>query len=280
LEQVRTVLTEYASHLPLTIRQVFYRLVGAHGFAKTEHSYKQLGEHLNRGRRAGLIAWEDLRDDGVTIREPHAWDSVDHLIRSIMGEVRRFRLDRQKGQPRRLIFAVEAQGMVPQIERIAAPYGIAVHSSGGFDSVTAKHALAERLGEYDAVEVLHLGDHDPSGIHQFLSMADDVETLAADLGLEVDIKFTRLGVTPEQIRALRLPAAPAKPTDRRRFDGATVQLEAIPPDVLAGIVRQAIEVRLDRDTYQAVLAAEETAREGLTQRLQPLLRDADGEDAA
>jgi hypothetical protein len=138
-------------------------------------------------------------------------------------------------RPRRLIFAVEAQGMVPQIERIAAPYGIAVHSSGGFDSTTAKYQLAERLGEYDAVEVLHLGDHDPSGVHPFLSMVDDVETLALDLGLDVDIKFTRLAVTPRQVTALGLPTALPKVTDRRKFEGATVRLEAIPPDVLAAL---------------------------------------------
>lgn len=276
LQQVRAVLVEYAAHLPLTVRQVFYRLVGAYGFAKTERSYKQLGEHLNRARRAGLIEWEALRDDGVTYREPHAWESVAHLIRVILAEVDGFRLDRQQGQPRRLIFAVEAQGMVPQIERIAAPYGIAVHSSGGFDSVTAKHSLAERLGEYEAVEVLHLGDHDPSGVHLFLSMADDVETLAADLGLEADIEFTRLAVTREQISSLDLPTAPPKPTDRRKFEGDTVQLEAIPPDALAGIVRQAIEARIDRAAYEAVLAAEKQARQAMSRRLRPLLRDGEG----
>ncbi len=30
LAQVREVLVEYADYLPLTLRQVFYRLVGAH----------------------------------------------------------------------------------------------------------------------------------------------------------------------------------------------------------------------------------------------------------
>src|SRR4029077_15912249 len=40
LQQVRGVLDEYQAHLPLTIRQVFYRLVGAHGFDKSERAYK------------------------------------------------------------------------------------------------------------------------------------------------------------------------------------------------------------------------------------------------
>jgi hypothetical protein len=31
LDLTRAVLVEYAAYLPLTLRQVFYRLVGAHG---------------------------------------------------------------------------------------------------------------------------------------------------------------------------------------------------------------------------------------------------------
>ncbi len=51
LGQVRAVLAEYRDHLPLTIRQIFYRLVGAHGYDKTEQAYGRLCEHLNRARR-------------------------------------------------------------------------------------------------------------------------------------------------------------------------------------------------------------------------------------
>ena len=51
IETVRRIIAEYP--LALTIRQVFYRLVGAHGYEKTERAYNNLGEALNRARRAG-----------------------------------------------------------------------------------------------------------------------------------------------------------------------------------------------------------------------------------
>src|SRR5215471_11200795 len=57
IARVNAVLHEYADHLPLTIRQIFYRLVGAHGYDKTERAYKRLGEHLNRARRAVSSLW-------------------------------------------------------------------------------------------------------------------------------------------------------------------------------------------------------------------------------
>ena len=55
IEQVEAILTEYADYLPLTYRQVFYRLVGAHGYDKTERAYERLCEMLNRARRARII---------------------------------------------------------------------------------------------------------------------------------------------------------------------------------------------------------------------------------
>ena len=35
LDQVAAILDEYADHLPLTVRQVFYRLVGTAGYPRT-----------------------------------------------------------------------------------------------------------------------------------------------------------------------------------------------------------------------------------------------------
>ena len=267
LEQVNAVLDEYREHLPLTIRQIFYRLVGAHAYDKTEQAYDRLGEMLNRARRAGFVQFEAIRDDGVDMRAPTAWDDTDHLIAAIRGTITNFRLDRQRGQPRRLVIAVEAGGMLPQIERVAAPYGIPVQSSGGFDLLTAKYGLAEFLGGSSAAEVLHIGDHDPSGVHVFSSLAEDVRAICDDSEHDVDVTFTRLAVTPAQIATLGLPTAPPKATDRRSFDGEeTVQAEAIPPDVLADIVRQAIDDRLDDDALQQVLAAEAHAKAELLGR--------------
>ena len=275
LDRVQAVLREYSAHLPLTIRQIFYRLVGAHGFDKTEGAYKRLGECLNRARRAGLIDWGALRDDGITWEDNGGCSSAADLVQTFFRAAEGLTLDRQHGQPRRRFFAVEAAGMVPQIVRLAAPYGIDVHSTGGFDSTTAKYALAERLGGHGATEVLHLGDHDPSGVHLFSSMAEDVEAIARDLGLAGNVQFTRLAVTPQQISSYNLPTAPPKPTDRRAFEGETTQAEALPPDIMAQIVRAAIEDRVDRAAYQAVLAAETDARRQLSERLRPLLRDMD-----
>jgi hypothetical protein len=56
IERVQAVLIEYAAHLPLTLRQIFYRLVGVAtedgsvGYEKTENAYKRLGEAVSKAR--------------------------------------------------------------------------------------------------------------------------------------------------------------------------------------------------------------------------------------
>jgi hypothetical protein len=284
IDKVLLVLHEYREFLPLTIRQVFYRLVGAYGFDKTEHAYKRLGEHVNRARRAGAIPFPTIRDDGVVFKEPLAWDSPRELIATFLHNAETFRLDRQASQSRWLVVALEAAGMVPQIERLTNPFGIPVASGGGFDSLTAKHDLAVKLGTRPTeVEVLHIGDYDPSGVHVFSSLMEDVQALVRDMGQNTEVTFTRLAVTPEQIDALHLPTAAPKGEDKRRFDDdRTVQAEALPPDVLAQIVRDAIDSRIDKAVLDAVLAREARIRERLGDRLYHLLDldwddDSDGE---
>jgi hypothetical protein len=263
LAQVQSVLNEYAAHLPLTVRQVFYRRVGVYNYDKTEKAYARLGELLNRARRGKFIRFEAIHDDGTTLAQPIAWKDTGEFVRHTIAHAERFRLDRQEGQSVRLIFAIEAAGMLPQVQRIADPFGIAVHSSGGFDSVTAKYELAKTLGRWPRVEVLHIGDHDPSGVHLYKSMAEDVHAIARDLGVDSEIRFTRLAVTPAQIIELSLSTAPPKPTDRRSFTGETVQCEAIAPDVLAQMIQSAIGDRFVAAAYASVCEKEDTARNTL-----------------
>ena len=266
LERVQGVFGEYVDYLPLTIRQIFYRLVGAHEYEKTERAYARLCEHLNRARRARLISFDDIRDDGGTVLAPNAWDSAEQFLETVRLQAADFVLDRAAGQKTRLVVICEAAGMAPQLETVANPFGVTVMSGGGFDSVTDKHRFAEELvGHAVPTEVLHIGDHDPSGVSMFLAFLEDVEAFMRSLGGEAT--FTRLAVTPTQIEELGLPTAPPKETDRRAFSGETCQAEALAPDVLAATLRVAIEQRIDRDIYQRVLRREKRERQKLINRL-------------
>jgi len=269
LDQVRAVLGEYEDHLPLTIRQIFYRLVGAYSFEKTEQAYARLCEHLNRARRARIISMDVIRDDGGTTIAPNSWDSADQFWRVVRHMAERLTLDHSAGQKTRLVVICEAAGMAPQLARVANPFGVTVLSGGGFDSTTDKHRFAATLASQGRpTEVLDVGDHDASGVHKYQAFLEDVEAFARELG--GDVTFTRLAVTPEQITAHSLPTAPAKESDNRAFSGRTCQAEALAPDVLASILRTAIEQRIDRRVYEKVLRREQRVRRDLLRQLTAL----------
>jgi hypothetical protein len=267
LTQVQAVLAEYSTHLPLTIRQIFYRLVGVHGYAKTERAYKRLCRHLNDARRAQLVPMDDIRDDGGTIYEIEAWEDADAFIDDCVDRAAGFRLDRTVGQPSRLVVVCEAAGMAPQLARVANPYGIKVMSGGGFDSLTDKHNFANEIADEERpVEVLHIGDHDASGLNMYLALLEDTEAFCEDIGGEVT--FTRLAVTPAQVQRYRLPTGEPKRKDKRAYGfDWTCQAEALAPDVLAAILKSAITTRLNERAYKRVLSDERKAREELMARL-------------
>lgn len=264
VQMVRDVLDEYRSHLPLTIRQVFYRLVGTVGYEKIEKGYGRLAETLNRARRAGLIPFSAIRDDGAVSHGSPCFDSPSDFLDEVRAWAEDYRRNRLDGQPYDVELWCEAAGMAPQLVRVAEPYGVTVYSSGGFDSLTVKHGAAQRIARRDrSTIVLHVGDLDPSGHAIFDSLSEDVTAFVDELGEEVE--FRRAAVTREQADRYELPTAPAKATDRRGdFDGETVQAEALPPDVLAREVEAAIASVIDEETRQAVLTEEAEEREELT----------------
>lgn len=182
-------------------------------------------------RYGGFIRFAAIRDDGLARYEPTSWADPAGFLTDMLADAQRFRIDRQGRQAVRLWVLWEAGGMAPMLARVANPYGVPVLTSGGFDSLTAKHDLAHELAaEMETgtpAEILHLGDLDPSGEHLFTSLAEDVGAMTEAL-TGTRPHFTRLAVTREQADRLGLPVAPPKPADRRQFTGDTVQCEAMP----------------------------------------------------
>ncbi|ORT56839.1 hypothetical protein BKD26_27165 [Streptomyces sp. CB03238] len=109
-----------------------------------------------------------------------------------------------------------------------------------------------------------IGDWDPTGLHLFTALAEDVTAFAALDAPDVTMHFDRLAVTEDQIAEFGLPTAPVKASDRRSFPGtSTTQAEALPPDALASLVRDAISRRRDTGILAEVLEREEAQRRAL-----------------
>jgi hypothetical protein len=121
--------------------------------------------------------------------------------------------------------------------------------------------------------ILHLGDMDPSGETIFDAISEDVYGfLEVDVphkrGEEVAI-FERVALTEELAEEYDLPTDPAKESSHSAGWGSrrACQLEALAPDVLAGVLAQAIESHMDLDVLEADREAEVEERRKIAKAL-------------
>lgn len=272
LDDALAVLEEYREHWPLSVRQIFYRLVGAHGHPKDEAFYSKLCHHLANARRAGVISFDSIRDDGIITTRMDHFDDEDAFRVRVRQQAQNYTRNRLSRQRVHVEVWCEAAGMIHQLSRVAHQYSVRVYSSSGFDSLTAKKELADRICEIGKRSVvLSLGDFDPSGESIFNSAAEDVTAFVmADRrhGL-CNVEFRRVGLTAEQVELYELPTAPPKASDSRSaaWRGETCQLEALAPDQIADLLDQAIGELIDEEIYFDDIAAEEVERESLTRLL-------------
>jgi len=256
IEMVKAVLEEDKHYLPLTLRTLYYRCVGRHGYGKTDAHYQNLGYVVCKMRRSRMIDWESIRDDGIRRDEPYDFSNKTEFAAYLRELASDFRLQRQQGQGQYLVVWCESAGMVPQVAKVAHEYGVPVISSSGYDSLTAKLEAAEmplRAGRN--VTVLHIGDYDEDGLTIFRALQEDVQAFAESFNCRIG--FERIAVTPLQITQYQLPAAPAKARRRSQSsNGIVVQAEALPFSTLLAIVRSEIETRMNMAIYREVLDRE------------------------
>ena len=186
--------------------------------------------------------------------------------------------------------------MAPQLARAVGEYGVTVYSSGGFDSVTLKYEAAVRIAARDVpTVVIHVGDLDRSGLALVQAAAEDVDAFAIDLERRRTSSSSARRAHRRAGRAAR-PADRAAEEDRQalrvdrrrpldvRAEAAwveahgTVQAEALPPDVLAAEVRQAVEAELDMDAFAEAGETEAANREAIEGILRQLRGDEPEED--
>jgi len=272
------IITAYVHELPLTARQIFYRLVGAYGYPKTENAYERLTNYLVRARRARLIDFADIRDDGASVMTEKHYSGEEAFYAEIrsMGEC--YERDKLANQNKDIRVYCEAAGMMPQLRRVTQRYSVPVYSCSGFDSLTAKYELAADVTDAwthhgRETVILHLGDHDPSGETIFDAIAEDVhaflEVDARGFAPETIAAFERVALTEEQIGEYDLPTDPAKESSHSAGWGnrRACQLEALEPNVLAGLLAEAIESHMDLDVLEADREAEAEERRNIAKAL-------------
>jgi hypothetical protein len=268
IKKANEIIADYqAQGYMLTLRQLYYQFVAKQPlrvpFANNIQSYKRLGSIINDARLAGMIDWNAIEDRTRNLETLPSWASPREILESCSHQ---FRYDRWKDQPRRVEVWVEKEALVGVVQRIANEYRLPFFACRGYVSQSETWGAGQRFLAYERggqdVVVLHLGDHDPSGIDMTRDNYDRLYMFTEQSNVEV----RRLALNYDQVEQYNPPPNPAKLTDSRatayieRFGNESWELDALEPSVIAELVRSQMPDLIDWDLWEAAIEREDEAR--------------------
>lgn len=265
--QADAIIREYqARGYTLTLRQLYYQFVSRDLLKNQQTEYKRLGKIVNDARLAGKLDWAAIEDRTRNVQKPNVWDSPESIIRAV---ARQYQEDPWVAQPFRPEVWIEKDALVGVIEGVCKRLRVPYFACRGYASQSEIYDAGKRFREtYRGRQtplVLHLGDHDPSG----LDMTRDLgERLSMFAGRRVEVR--RLALNMDQIEQYDPPPNPAKDTDARfegyrdEFGDSSWELDALDPDVISDLIQDELDTVIDTDLWAASEAKEAENKRALT----------------
>ena len=243
---------------PMTVRQVFYRLVSLRVIEKTEGEYQAtVVRLLTAMRRKGDIPFGWIADNTRWMRKPQTYSSLDQALRTTARLYRRSVWDRQDDY---VEVWLEKDALAGVVYEVTAEWDVPLMVTRGYPSLTFLYAAAEAIAAYEKPSYLYyFGDYDPSGLDISRAVNEGIQEFAP----YAELYFQRVAVTPQQITDWNLPTRPTKASDSRSrtFQGESVEVDAIPPSDLRELVNRCIIRHVDFFALQALKVAEESERD-------------------
>ncbi len=241
-EAIRSVLTDDEQ---MTVRQVFYQLVSRGAIEKSELQYRAVVRQLTLMRRDGRADLDSIADNTRWVHKPTSYRNLKEAVDRLARGYRRAKWDDQE-----LYVEVwlEKDALAGVLFPVTGSYDVPLMVTRGYPSVTY---LASAAGEIQRVGkptvLLYCGDYDPSGVDINRNVQDGIHEFAP----EADVTLQRIAVTEDQIASLGLPTRPTKRSDARahKFEGESVELDAIPGRRLRELVEGAIKRYIDMDAW-------------------------------
>lgn len=308
----------------LTLRQLYYRFIATDAFPderkwtwtgsrwvrdpngtkNAEPNYKWLGDLVSKARMAGMLDWDLFIDRTRQVKIPNAWSSPESILR---GSEQQYAEDLWAGQQRRIEVWVEKDALVDVVGRASSEMNVPYFSCRGYTSQSAMWRAGQRLVDYmmdgQRPTIIHLGDHDPSGIDMsrdifdrlslFIGSDPRVWGLAAEKGCETPWEYAeefyedlgdgedpewstpyfgvqRIALNMDQIEELNPPPSPAKMTDSRygeyvrQFGDDSWELDALEPQDLDRLITDSVFQIRDDEIYNEKLDQQEENRQRIS----------------
>ena len=253
LRQAANIVNSYDT--PVTLRQLFYRLVSIELLENTRSNYTMLSQRTADARREG---WFPGFIDRT--RKIYEYQSFDDPQTAQEWLAHIYRRDRTEGQPYSIYLGVEKEGIVEQLRSWFGAYGIPIIALRGYASQSYVEEVREHsIRQGRPAVFIYAGDFDPSG--------EDIER---DFKKRADCfsEMIRIALSPEQIIDYNLPPQMGKSTDTRAAGfiekhGKLVQVEldALPPNVLRDLYQEEISNFFDLSIYDEAMRQEQEDKE-------------------
>ena len=239
LALVDEILAEYKSQgYDLTLRQLYYQLVSRDYIENSAKSYKRLGNLINDARLAGLVDWNQIVDRSRSAALNEHWETPESIIRSAAYS---FAINKWKEQPNHIEVMVEKDALSGVLWPVCSDLDIHFTANKGYPSASLLYRMSKRIISQARagkdIIVLHLGDHDPSGIDMTRDLVDRLQLLTGQA-----MNVERLALNMDQVEQYDPPENPAKITDSRyeayvyEYGDASWELDALEPRVLEELV--------------------------------------------
>lgn len=247
--------------IAVTLRQLHYRLFAEQvgWYDNTLYEYSQLSRRTAELRRLGLFP--PLLDTTRGVLTNYTYTSLGDALRDVADNYLRDRSEGQEVAPVLLGEKATLQGLLRNW--FGEEFGIAVCALRGYQSESLEREIREFLDPDRRYRALYVGDFDSTG--------EDIERNAERYLGDCFVDWTRVAITPAQVKRYRLPEnldAARRKKDSRK-DGfeakhgkvVQVEVEALDPDTLRSLIQAEIDKSWDDAAYQAALDREERERE-------------------
>jgi hypothetical protein len=271
IETANDIIADYRNQgYILTLRQLYYQFVARGLIPNSERSYKNLGCAVSDGRDAGLIDWNGIEDRGRGIKP---WLIEEDEQEVLNGVEYQFALDYWARQNAYVEVWVEKEALASVIERPCNRLRVPYMPCKGYLSASEAWRAGRRFARKEhegrnRLVVIHLGDHDPSGIDMSRDNLDRLNLYSEFSGVELH----RIALNMDQVEQYSPPPNPAKVTDSRavdyiaRFGHTSWELDALEPSVLDKLIHDKIWTFVDPDIWNAT-EQEETERRSTLSKL-------------
>jgi hypothetical protein len=301
IHRANSILEDYAGQgFDLTLRQLYYQFVARGIIENKDTEYKKLGSIINDARMAGLIDWDYIVDRTRNMKENGHWSSPQEIIQSCAVA---YQIDKWSQQPNYVEVWIEKDALVGVIQGVCSQEDVPYFSCRGYTSQSEMWSAGMRLMKAQRAgkqcHIVHLGDHDPSGIDMSRDIEDRLGTFmnhhvlvdwmlknkpessentdeyaervrgTLESSWRAPIEVHRIALNMNQVEEYNPPPNPAKITDSRsgpyinKYGDESWELDALEPAVLVDLIQDKINDLRDEDIWDGTCRAEDTQKKSL-----------------